>query len=299
MDELTLTPYVEDIGFAEALRWHDGELWFADSHRRVVCRCGADGSVSRIHYAPGQPCGMGWLPNGELVVVSMWDRNLLVTDEGRLRRYARVNHEGLGPLNDMVVDAKGRCYVGSIEYDLLTPDPLATTQPPSKLMLVDSDGELTCVAEDVYFPNGMALSADQRLLVLSETAVDRLTAFDVADNGQLLNRRTFGTLPTGSGPDGIAMDAEGAVWAACYNTGEFYRVEDGLGITAVIPADPDRIAIACAVGGMNNDVLFCSTAAKDMTARQTSTSGRIETVSIGRPVDYASKPGASTLGMHR
>jgi sugar lactone lactonase YvrE len=280
MEKYSITPFADGIGFAEALRWHGGSLWFSDCHTRYVSLCGPDGAVTRLAFVPAQPCGLGWADDDSLLVVSMWDRSVLRYSPRGFDRAVTLNFPDVGPCNDLISNSAGVSYVGCIGFDIMVSGPLPDGQPPSRVAMVCPDGGVSWVADDLQFPNGMAFSADERLLVLAETAADRLTAFDVQPDGSLSGRRIFAELPRGSGPDGIAMDRNGAIWAACYKSGEFLRAEADGQITGVIPADPARIAIACAVGGPDGATLFCSTAASDMAERHEKPTGKIGIVSV-------------------
>jgi sugar lactone lactonase YvrE len=279
MEKYSISPHSTGIGFAEALRWRDGLLWFSDCHTRYVSYCGPDGAVTRRSFVPAQPCGLGWGGDESLLVVSMWDRSVLAFSASGVARVATLGFRGAGPCNDLISTSAGNAYVGCIGFDIMVSGPLPDNQPSSRLALVRRDGEVSWVADDLQFPNGMAFSSDERVLIVAETAADRLTAFDVNPDGSLRRKRTFAEVPDGSGPDGIAMDRNGAVWVACFKSGEFLRVEEGGKITGIIEADPARIAIACAVGGHDGTVLFCSTAASDMAERHERPTGQIGVVS--------------------
>ncbi len=280
MERYSIRPLATGVGFAEALRWHDGLLWFSDCHKRYVSHCGLDGAVTRRLFVPAQPCGLGWANDATLLVVSMWDRSVLAFSANGMARAATLSFPGAGPCNDLISTSTGNAYVGCIGFDIMVSGPLPEHQPPSRLALVPREGEVSWVADDLQFPNGMAFTPDERVLILAETGADRLSAFDVNPDGSLCRKRTFADVPRGSGPDGIAMDRDGAIWVACYKSGEFLRVEEGGMITGIIEADPSRIAIACAVGGSDGTMLFCSTAASDTAERHESTTGQIGVVSV-------------------
>lgn len=169
---------------------------------------------------------------------------------GGLSDYAR------GAANEMLVDAKGRAYVGHHGFDFFGGAELR----PSSLLMVEPDGRVRVVAEDVIFPNGMALSGDGRTLILAESFAERLTAFEVAADGSLSGRRQWAAIP-GHTPDGICLDAEGAVWVASPLSGAFLRVREGGEITERIDTADKRWAVACALGGPQRKTLYCVTAA--------------------------------------
>jgi sugar lactone lactonase YvrE len=201
------------------------------------------------------PSGLGWLPGGDLLVVSMVRRALLRVDGG-----APTVHADLAPLtryraNDLVVDAVGRAYVSSFGFDLEGGAP----PEPTALLRVDPDGRVHVAARDVVFPNGMVLSPDGGTLVVAETYAARLTAFDVAADGSLSGRRVFADLP-GVAPDGICLDAEGQVWVATARSPEVLRVRDGGEVTARVAVGTGALSYACALGGDDGRTLFVCTA---------------------------------------
>lgn len=212
------------------------------------------GQLQEIARVPERPSGLGWLPDGRLVIVSMHDHRLLVLNGKTLEVYADLRGYCEGPLNDMAIDSRGRAYIGNFGFDY----PLITEPKPTGLIMVGV-GRPQIVAEDLLFPNGIAISPDGRTLIVAESYANRLTAFDInIETGALSGRRTFAELG-GCSPDGICLDAQGAVWVASYNTCEFLRVcEDG-DITHRIPAD-NRCAVACVTGGLDRKSLYMLTA---------------------------------------
>jgi sugar lactone lactonase YvrE len=215
---------------------------------------------------PQQPSGLGWLPDGSLLIASMRDRRLLRRDrEGTLTPYADLSGHADWHLNDMVVDSRGRAYVGNFGFDLMAFAPIR----PTTLLRVDPDGSVHVVAADLLFPNGMVLTPDERTLIVAETMAQRLTAFDVTEDGSLEQRRVwaaFGDPPQSddllaelagavAAPDGIALDAEGAVWAADALGHRVLRVLAG-GAIAEEVATGDFGVFACALGGDDGRTLF-------------------------------------------
>jgi sugar lactone lactonase YvrE len=248
---------VPDLGYCEGLCWHGDELWWSDFLSRKVCSLGPDGQVRERAYVSGQPSGIGFLPNGKTLVVSMMDHLLLaVAADGHPHVHANASALSVGPSNDMVVDAKGCAYVGSFGFEASYED--AAAFKPSALLLVRPDGGMSAVADDLHFPNGMAISQDSSTLIVAETFANRLTAFDIHSDGSLGGRRIFADLGSRA-PDGICMDVSGAVWAACPFAGEFIRVAEGGEILEVIEV-PGRWAVTVALGGRNRDTLYCATA---------------------------------------
>lgn len=214
----------DGLSFVEAPRWRDGRLYVSDFFTHRVVSLGLDGSLEEVCEVPGRPSGSGFLPDGSLLVVSMLDRRVLRLVDGRLVEHADLS--GLAPyhLNDMLVDGAGRAYVGNFGWDR-NADPRVQA---TVLLLVEPDGSARVAADGLVFPNGMALSADGRTLIVAETYASRISAFDVAPDGSLAGRRVWAGLADRppattfpdvftSGlplPDGIALDAEGALWVA-------------------------------------------------------------------------------------
>ena len=251
---LALEPFVTGLAFPEAPRWHDGALWFSDFYDQRVARVGADGAVETVVHVPGQPSGLGWLPDGRMLVVSMNDRRLLRLDGDSLVQAADLSALARWPCNDMLVDAHGRAYIGNFGFDLQARAPFA----PASLVLVTADGQARVAAEGMHFPNGTVLTPDGRTLIVGESYGQRLTAFDVMDDGSLARRRVWAQLEgKGVGPDGICLDAEGAIWLASPVTREVLRVRGGGAITHRI-ATPAQ-AVACMLGGPDRTTLFVLT----------------------------------------
>jgi sugar lactone lactonase YvrE len=251
---LVLEPLVTGLAFPEAPRWHDGALWFSDFYDHRVGRVGADGRVETVAEVPGQPSGLGWLPDGRLLIVSMNDRRLMRLEGGSLVQAADLSALARWPCNDMLVDAHGRAYIGNFGFDLQRRAPFA----PTSLLLVTPDGRARVAAEDMHFPNGAVLTPDGRTLIVGESYGQRLTAFDVMDDGSLARRRVWAQLEgKGVGPDGICLDAQGAIWLASPVTREVLRVREGGAITHRI-ATPGQ-AVACMLGGADRKTLFVLT----------------------------------------
>ena len=219
---------LDGLKFGEGPRWHDGKLWFSDFYAHRVATVDLDGRDETIVEVPQRPSGLGWTPKGELLVVSMLDRRVLRFDGKALHLYADLAALAGGLCNDMVVDAKGRAYVGNFGYDRHNNAPPRNT----RIIRVDPDGRAASVGDEIHFPNGMVIAPDGRTLVVAETFAHRLGAFDVGADGALANYRVFAALD-GVYPDGICLDAEGAVW-----------VTDARGhdVLRVLPGRPDRAA---------------------------------------------------------
>lgn len=278
--ELVLQPYVKGLAFPEGPRWHDGALWFSDFYSRLVSRVTPAGRVEPVIEVPGQPSGLGWLPDGRLLVVSMLERRLMRLDGGRLTEVADLSALTAGPCNDMLVDAQGRAYIGNFGFDLQAGAPFA----PTGLVMVTPQGEARVVATDMHFPNGTVLTPDGRTLVVGESYGQRLTAFDVQPDGTLAKRRVWAQLHgKGLGPDGICLDAEGAIWLASPVTREVLRVREGGEITHRIPTGEQ--AVACMLGGDDRRTLFILTGRVLVTPEQSlaQRGGAIHTVRVEVP----------------
>lgn len=243
-------------GFSEGLRWFQGELWFSDFLDRTVYSLDEQGNLTRRAFVPGQPSGLGFLPDGTPLVVSWYDQKVLrIRPDRSLELHASVRDLVVGGANDMFVDPSGRAYVGSIGREPYTG---ATSYPSTQLVIVEPDGQVRAGPDGLCCPNGIVMSQDGSLLIVSETFTHRLTAFDVRADGSLSGRRVFAELP-GRGPDGLCMDADGAVWVACWATGEFVRVRDGGLVEEAVTPVPGGAAMSCVLGGPDRRTLYCST----------------------------------------
>jgi len=265
-----LTTLLEGLHFPEGPRWQDGKLYFSDMHGDRVIAAGLDGRASVVCEVPNWPSGLGWLPDGRMLVVSMTDRKLMRMDPNGLKVHADLSTLAPFHCNDMVVDGKGRAYVGNFGFD----NHAQQTPRPTVLIMVTPDGVARAVAGDLLFPNGTVITPDGRTLIVAETFGRRLTAFDIAPDGSLANRRLWADLG-GNFPDGIALDAEGAIWAACPTRSEVIRVKQGGEVTETIKVATD--AFACILGGPGRKTLFVLTAATSGPERcRVETTGRIE-----------------------
>lgn len=251
-----LTPQVLAGGFIflEGPRWHDGKLWVSDMFAEKVVIVDMQGNTEPVATVPERPSGLGFLPDGRLLIVSMHNKKLLRKDPDGLKEVADVSSLVRADINDMVVDAQGRAYIGSFGYDLMGGE----EAKPANIVMVTPEGEACVVAEGLGFPNGTVISPDGKTMIVAETFANCLSAFSVADDGTLSDRRTFAQLGEAT-PDGICLDAEGAVWVSSFVTGEFLRVKDGGEVTQRIPV-PNKRAVACMLGGEGRQTLFMLTA---------------------------------------
>lgn len=282
-------PLIDGLRFAEAPRWHDGKLWFSDIFANKVMTVDEAGDSEVVFSLPdGElPCGLGFLPDGTVLVVSMRSQVIYrYTAADGLQIHADLSHvakpgmDGFGGLNDMVVDEKGRAYVGSMGDDPHdAPRPLVGS---GNIILVEPDGSARVVADEMDAPNGPVISGDGRQYVVAELPAQRLVGFDRDGDGSLVNRRVWADLRPGSA-DGITIDAEGAVWTASPLQGQVRRVLEGGEVTDVIEMG-DKIPLACCLGGSDGRTLFILSAVGGLAAVQSFTNtSAIDTARVDVP----------------
>lgn len=278
MAERTTAIVQENLVFPEGPRWRDGRLWFSDQHDLVVSTLDQDGNLEVVAHVPRCPSGIGWLPDGTLLVVSMDDHRIMRVDGDGVHEYADCSGHMTGAANDMVVDTHGRAYVGNFGFDLFGGAQPRTTG----LVMVSPKGDVRVVAADLHFPNGTVITPDGATLVVAETMGRRLTAFDVATDGSLGSRRVWAELQVL--PDGICLDAEGCIWVSDPGGGDVVRVAEGGEVLDRVHVSEPNKAVACALGGPDRRTLFVCTSAtvlpKDAIKAR---SGRIESVVVDVP----------------
>jgi len=267
---------LDGLRFPEGPRWHDGKLWFSDMHARRVMTLDPSGHAETVLSLDDETSGLGWLPDGRLLVVSMQQRKVLRRDRGGLALHADLAAVASFHANDMVVDARGRAYVGNFGFDLNGGAPQVATN----LALVHPDGRVEVAASDLLFPNGTVLTPDGGTLVVGETFAARLTAFDVAEDGRLSKRRVWAQLDRAV-PDGICLDAEGAIWVASPISKGVLRVREGGDVLQRIAVDHQ--AYACMLGGADRRTLYICTAETHDPAKTGSNTGRIEAIVVDVP----------------
>jgi sugar lactone lactonase YvrE len=273
-----LTTLVDGLAFGEGPRWHDGRLWFSDMHAHLVMSVGMGGDLRTEAEVPNQPSGLGWLPDGRLLVVSMTDRRLLCSDGEGLVEFADLSPCATWHCNDMVVDGQGWAYVGNFGYDMYG----GAERSTAAIVLVTPDGQVSVAADDLEFPNGMVITPDRTTLIVGESWGARLTAFTIQDDGTLGDRRVFAAF-TDCVPDGICLDAEGAVWLASPLSHEVVRVRPGGEATDRISTG-ELNAFACMLGGDERRTLFVCTAGTHVPEKAAlARSGRIELVDVAVP----------------
>ena len=260
----------DGIHFAEGPRWHAGRLWFSDFYAHRIYSVGEEGGDMRVELqleGEEQPSGLGWMPDGSLLFVTMQAQELWRRwPDGRLERHADLSGIATFWCNDMVVDHRGRAYVGNFGFDLdaqLTargPESVLADHPTTPLALVDTDGSVRSAAgnERFGFPNGTVITPDGTTLIVGETLAARLTAFDIAEDGTLSNRRVWANTAPHI-PDGICLDADGAIWIADPLAPRCVRIAEGGEVLEVVETEGLN-CYACMLGGDDGCTLFTLTA---------------------------------------
>jgi sugar lactone lactonase YvrE len=225
-----------------------------------------------------QPSGLGWLPSGDLLVVAMTSRQVRRVDAGgQVHLHADLSPIATGHCNDMVVDGSGNAYVGNFGFETDIPRP---TPAPADLALVRPDGQVEVAASDLRFPNGTVITPDGRTLVVGESMGRRYTAFTIGEDARLADRRVWAEVP-GKGPDGCALDAEGAIWMAdSFGAGCFRVIEGGEIADSVTASQP---VYACMLGGPDRRTLYLITAPAFGDDQAGKAQGRIEAVEVDVP----------------
>lgn len=256
---------IEGLRFAEGPRWHDGRVWFSDMHDHRVVATDLDGDQRTVVEIPDdEPSGLGWLPDGRLLVVAMESQQVRrVEPDGAVVVHADLSSAATGSLNDMIVAADGTAYVGDMGKRIHDAD---APMRPGRTFAVRADGSWFVAAEDLSSPNGHVLTPDQRTLLVAESGGGRVTAFDRADDGTLSNRRVLAELspapdgPAFAPPDGICLDAEGAVWVADPIGARVFRALPS-GTTTHDLRIPGLIPVACVLAGPDRRTLVVCAAA--------------------------------------
>jgi sugar lactone lactonase YvrE len=266
----------DNLAFPEDPRWHDGHFYFADMLDRRVGRIEHDGSVTTLATFEDSPSGLGFLPNGDMLVVSMFHEQLIRVDKnGAKHAYADLGSLTTGAgINDMVVDRDGRAYI--VQFGNHPTDPPVA----SALIVVQPDGTVGIAAEDLIIGNGIRITDDGKTLVVAESAGKRISLFDVGPGGTLSNRRLV-PMPEGHFPDGLCLDSEGGIWVSVLWNGVIRITHDGE-VTHRIKLEGDRSAYACMYGGPDGKTLhICSSGPYDNEKARITRAGRIETVVTG------------------
>jgi len=255
---------MDGIYFGEGPRWHEGRLWFSDFYAHAVKSVSLAGDGRTEFEIDDRPSGLGWMPDGSMLIVSMTKRQVLRrSPAGEMSMHADLSGIATFHCNDMVVDALGRAYVGNFGFDLDAEinargiPSVLVDHPTAKLALVATDGSVSVAAPDMHFPNGPVITPDGRTLIIGETLGSALTAFDISLDGSLSNRRLWASTAPRV-PDGICLDAMGAIWIANPVAPECARIAQGGEVLEVI--DTGQPCYACMLGGDDGKSLFMLTA---------------------------------------
>ena len=267
-----------DLVFGESPRWHDNRLWLSDMGAGEVIAVDLDGKSEIVARVLTGVSGIGFLPDGRLLIVAVRD-GLLVRREpdGALVTQADLSGLSRFPWGDMVVDGRGNAYVNELGFDFGVGAAFAL----GTLALVTPDGIVRQVADGFAFPNGMVVTPDNATLIIAESYAERLTAFDIAADGSLSNRRIWASLPDAH-PDGLCLDVEGAIWYADVPARRCVRVREGG--EALQTIELDRGCFACALGGADRRTLFMMAAVFSNSAGTAGTrTGQVLTVPAPAP----------------
>jgi len=278
MTAIKLTAVLDGGRYFEGPRWHSGRLWFVDCMERTLLSLDPSGKCERhAKFEDDTPCGLGVLPDGRIIVLTMHRKRLMTYAGGQLSLYADLSGIAKGTIDDMIVDGLGRAYVGDLGFHMPPPPDRGAV---GGIILVLPGGDTRVVADGLRFPNGIAISADNSRLVVAEMVGQCLAEYEIDADGGLNFRRRLGTMKT---PDGICLDCEGAVWVASFEEDAFIRIGcDGRELQRI--GVPGRRAIACALGGPERRTLFCLSAATSYEeVAQRKSSARIDVVDLEIP----------------
>jgi sugar lactone lactonase YvrE len=267
-----LTPLATGFCFGEGPRWFEGLLWFSDMLGEAVHTVTLGGSMTALPLPGHAPSGLGFRPDGSLLIVSTEARQLLRYDGETVDTIADLSDVAPADLGDMVIDNLGRAYIGSQAFH------------GGVVLRVDPDNAVSVVAQDLDFPNGMAITADHKTLIVAESISRRLTAFSIGADGELSDRRVFADDLDGP-PDGICLDADGGVWTSMTLAHQFERIVAGGSGHVTHRIDiGDRVAIACMLGGPAGRTLFMLTSTDAYPKRLIGTRlSRLDTVIVDTP----------------
>ena len=284
--ERKLETLMKGLTFGEGPRWHENKFYFSDFYSHKVYSLDLSGKHEVIVEIPNQPSGLGWTPDGTMLIVSMKDRKLMSFKDGQLKERADLTEFSNFHCNDMVVDIDGNAFIGNFGFNTYDGEEIK----PTNLILVRPGEEPVLAADNLFFPNGTVITPDNKTLIVGETYAARLTAFDKSEDGSLSNRRIWadlkvnaeeGTVPL---PDGMCIDEEGAIWVASPSTAEVIRVHEGGMISERIPVQTN--AFACMLGGEDRRTLFICTSngsGVDPVAALREKSGKIEITQVDVP----------------
>ena len=284
--ERKLETLMKGLTFGEGPRWHENKFYFSDFYSHKVYSLDLSGKHEVIVEIPNQPSGLGWTPDGTMLIVSMKDRKLMSFKDGQLTERADLTELSGFHCNDMVVDVDGNAFIGNFGFNTYDGEEIK----PTNLILVKPGEEPVLAADNLFFPNGTVITPDNKTLIVGETYAARLTAFDKSEDGSLSNRRIWADLKVNSEegtvplPDGMCIDEEGAIWVASPSTAEVIRVHEGGMISERIPVQTN--AFACMLGGEDRRTLFICTSngsGVDPEAALREKSGKIEITQVDVP----------------
>ena len=284
----TATQLCDGIYFGEGPRWKDGRIWFSDFYAKAVKSASPKGDVRVEVEIDDLPSGIGWTPDGSLLIVSMVRRQVLRrTPDGKISVHADLSKIASFHCNDMIVDSTGGAYVGNFGFDLHADlikrgdAAVIADHPTAKLARISPNGAVSVAAEGMHFPNGCVITPDGKTLIVAETLGGCLTAFAIGPDGNLSGRRVFAeTWPRV--PDGIALDASGAVWVASALTPECVRIGEGGAVLETVATSQN--CYACMLGGENGRTLFMMTAPTSLASEAAaSPKGRVEVAMVNSP----------------
>ena len=286
-DTLTAEPFLSGLYFGECPRWHEGRLWYSDFFDHAVCSVSPDGDRRVEVDFEGEPAGLGWLPDGRLLINSRLDRAVMRREpDGSIVRHGSLEPWATWHANDMVVASNGQAYAGNFGFDLdglyegrVKPSEIGT----ASIVRVDPDGSSHEAASDLSFPNGTVITEDGATLIVAESMGGRLSAFDRGADGTLSNRREWAAVP-GVAPDGICLCADGTVWVANALGNDCVRVAEGGEIVERVTTSMH--CYACMLGDEDRKTLYLVTAidSHDTKARA-ERNGAIERVRTSVPGD--------------
>ncbi len=283
MADRGLRTLYEGGSFFEGPRWRDGRWWVSDMHAHVVLAIDPDGKVEEVLRVATRPSGLGWLPDGTLLVVSMTDKRVLRSDgNGSASVHAELGELCTGNANDMVVDPSGRAYVGNFGFDYETEEPRTAV-----LARVDPDGSVNAAADELVFPNGTVIGDDGATLIVGETFASRYTAFTIESDGSLTNRRTWAQLGDDDNryfPDGCCLDTEGHIWSADARSSRCVRIAPGGEIVDSVSVPDGLRCFACMLGGDDGrTLLLCAAPDSGAATRQGATDAALFTTTVEVP----------------
>nr|WP_297349550.1 SMP-30/gluconolactonase/LRE family protein [uncultured Glaciecola sp.] len=278
------TTLIDGLYFGEAPRWHDGRLWYSDFYDKTVKSVDLQGNTKLEVQLDEQPSGLGWLPDGRLLVVGMQSLTLKRLEKNGLVVHADLSEYSTHLCNDMVVDKQGNAYVGNFGFNLDEEmqrrgvEGVLANHPKANIVKVTPKGEVSVATGDMSFPNGSVITPDGKTLIVAETLGLCLTAFDITEKSELVNRRVWAN--TGARvPDGICMNADGNIWIANAISNECALLAQGGEVLDIV--NTSQNCYACMLGPEDGKTLFMLTAQSSHAAiAGASRAGKIEMAKV-------------------